>query len=1024
MNRRCWTPLGPSCAVLGERKATRVRAGRFNAIAIDPSDPTGMTVYAGSAAGGLWKTSDGGVHWVALPIPRTGRAISALLVDPTPAGKFLFVGTGNRRGPFLRLGVGVLISPDDGASWDPLPTGFVPPMSPPQPGQPVEPPVPRNPLMGAIVNALAIDPAFVDTDGSHLRIWAGTDRGLFVTAGRGRLWTLVQDGDWTALVFSQGQLIGARVGGVFRIDGNDAIRLLGDDVTGPTALAQCASHPSTLYAALATQPSNGLERIVRSDDGGATWEPRELPSKRDPAVRDNFFVAVHPSEQARVYLTATALHHTFDGATTADGWARVTQGTDGEIHALAFSHALPHAAWIAASNGVYTSPTEGLRGPPQPPPDFDPELDDPPKQAADWRDRKRGLATMCVTAIAQHPRERSIVLGAASEHGLVRCRAHPLWSVRDESNVFSRVAIDPNEPTTWYAAGMDRDGVGILSVRQSKDSGETWSEIHQGLGIVDLHGQEAPFELAPLVVDPSRKGIVYLGTKHLYRWDDAHREAGWVKVLSNADEDDNTTATPITAIAVAPSDSRTIYIGTRKGVLLHLQDLDGVIIPLAGVRVPLAGVQVSNQTTGFPPISSIAVFEDEPAALYVTTRTAISLQLGDAAPLRDYWLFRSTDGGFSWRPLELSIIPEMPDPFWEPPEGMRVNKLLLEHGAPHRMFLATDEGVLTSRHDEPFDPRWRRSDDNLPTSEVFDLALFPPGPLAADAQAPARVLRVATIGRGVWERALLPVDEQEEPAGACERVDVFVRDNSLDTGEAATPAETRPDPTDPGDTIKPAHTPDIKLDRPSAKGKFQAPVSNHGYLPADDAAAVADYIGFGALARERPQADVAMHAYLQVLNRGPSSARIKARLFYARADIADENPLPDDPFASVPAGSTWRPVGDALERDVPAGEPAVLRWTDWRLARDFGKRVRLAALVAGLPNAAGASDPLPASLFQPALQLSLADKHIALREVDVLAPPPEQGGFFRWWMIPAALAVAYLVVDVLDIEPLDALDLI
>ncbi len=43
--------------------------------------------------------------------------------------------------------------------------------------------------------------------------------------------------------------------------------------------------------------------------------------------------------------------------------------------------------------------------------------------------------------------------------------------------------------------------------------------------------------------------------------------------------------------------------------------------------------------------------------------------------------------------------------------------------------------------------------------------------------------------------------------------------------------------------------------------------------------------------------------------------------------------------------------------------------------------------------------------------------------MEVLAPPAARG-FFRWWMIPAGIGLAYLIVDALDIEALDALDLI
>ena len=47
-----WTAVGPAADNNG------VNSGPVNAIAVDPSDPSGNTVYVASASGGLWKTTD------------------------------------------------------------------------------------------------------------------------------------------------------------------------------------------------------------------------------------------------------------------------------------------------------------------------------------------------------------------------------------------------------------------------------------------------------------------------------------------------------------------------------------------------------------------------------------------------------------------------------------------------------------------------------------------------------------------------------------------------------------------------------------------------------------------------------------------------------------------------------------------------------------------------------------------------------------------------------------------------------
>lgn len=59
-----WTPLGPAplasdATGLGVQDYGLV-AGRATAVAIDPADGTGNTVYAGGAYGGVWKSTNAG----------------------------------------------------------------------------------------------------------------------------------------------------------------------------------------------------------------------------------------------------------------------------------------------------------------------------------------------------------------------------------------------------------------------------------------------------------------------------------------------------------------------------------------------------------------------------------------------------------------------------------------------------------------------------------------------------------------------------------------------------------------------------------------------------------------------------------------------------------------------------------------------------------------------------------------------------------------------------------------------------
>ena len=52
-----WTSVGPS-TINETSDGGPNAAGRLTALAVDPNDPSGNTVYAGGAGGGVWETTD------------------------------------------------------------------------------------------------------------------------------------------------------------------------------------------------------------------------------------------------------------------------------------------------------------------------------------------------------------------------------------------------------------------------------------------------------------------------------------------------------------------------------------------------------------------------------------------------------------------------------------------------------------------------------------------------------------------------------------------------------------------------------------------------------------------------------------------------------------------------------------------------------------------------------------------------------------------------------------------------------
>src|SRR5438876_1612484 len=241
LNNLKFRNLGPSVA-----------GGRVAAVVGVPGDRN--VYYVGAAAGGVWKTTDGGDSWEAVFKDQPTSSIGSVALAPSnPNVVWVGTGEGNPRNDVVDGG-GVFMSPDAGKSWRFMGLGDV--------GQ---------------VTRIVIDPAdpdvvFVAALG---HVWApNPERGVFRSADGGKTWQKV---------------------------------LFVNDSTGAAHLVMVPGNPRMLFAGMwqfVRRPwelvSGGAgSGIYRSKDGGLTWErlTQGLPS----GVTGTTAVAVGPTNPSHVY---------------------------------------------------------------------------------------------------------------------------------------------------------------------------------------------------------------------------------------------------------------------------------------------------------------------------------------------------------------------------------------------------------------------------------------------------------------------------------------------------------------------------------------------------------------------------------------------------------------------------------------------------------------------------------------------------------------------------------------------------
>ena len=129
-----WSPLGPAplasdASGVGEYDYGWV-SGRATAVAVDPADPTGNTVYIGGAYGGVWKSTNAtqavtqtssSVTWTALTDNQATLAVGAIAIQPgstNPNDSLILVGTGETNSSAdSYYGLGILRSANAGTTW-------------------------------------------------------------------------------------------------------------------------------------------------------------------------------------------------------------------------------------------------------------------------------------------------------------------------------------------------------------------------------------------------------------------------------------------------------------------------------------------------------------------------------------------------------------------------------------------------------------------------------------------------------------------------------------------------------------------------------------------------------------------------------------------------------------------------------------------------------------------------------------------------------------------------------------------
>ncbi len=671
-----WTLIGPQPTIAGNT----LYSGRITAMAVDPRNLD--VVYAGAASGGVWKTTNGGATWTPLTDDQPSLATGSLALDPSNPDT-VYVGTGeaNQCGDCY-YGAGILKSTDGGASWTNLPGPFV------QQGVGGLAVHPTNGqiVLAAIARANAPIPdaggIYRSTDGAVT--WRRVQSGF---RGNDVFFDAVDPNIAFASVYGAGVFKSTDAGVTWTPINGSAANPLTLENAGRIALAQAPSRPATLYAAiadLATSNSGGLLGIFKTTDGGQNWIKLQAPNYCGPQCWYNLVLSVSPINPDVVYAGGVSMIRSLDGG---NQWSTV-----GQIHVD--QHAL---AWAPGAKRLYIGNDGGAYS------------------AADGNVSPLVISnlnqTLAITqfypSLAIHPADVNLSIAGTQDNSSQRYFNSTWSTVTCGDGGWS--IIDPSAPSTVYVTCQRID------IRKSTNGGVTFTG-----GLTRGIGNDAVQFIPPLVADPTNSQRLYFGTVRVYQSNDG--AGSWVPVSPSLAF---STTGGLTAIAVAPSDPNTVYIGARQGALHVTANMNSGSPTWTRIGAGLPSRLVSQ----------IVVDPSSGATAYVSYQGFNGLIAGDTPG----HVFRTNDRGGSWTDIS-GNLPNVP-----------VNDLLLDPDLPGTLYAATDVGVFRTT-DEGLS--WTPLGSSLPRVVVMTLRLH----------RPTRTLRAATHGRSVWDLQVpLPAGRNSAP---------------------------------------------------------------------------------------------------------------------------------------------------------------------------------------------------------------------------------------------------------------------
>jgi photosystem II stability/assembly factor-like uncharacterized protein len=637
--------------------------GRITSLAVHPSNP--QTIYAGAAAGGVFKSINGGTSWSPMFDSTLSLSIGDVAIAPSNP-QIVYVGTGEANGGGGSTnydGVGVYKSQNGGTSWQHLgPTGI------------------------GSIGKVVIDPknsnrVFVASMGYLYA--SSSKRGVYRTLNGGSTWEkvlyltdstgcidmaihptnpdTVYAAMWERIRRPNLRDYGGSTCGIFRsVNGGQTwVKMqtgLPTTNIGRIGISISPKNPSVLYAIYADE-SGEYKGVYRSNNNGETW------ITLDPAVNLQYLytgfgwwfgkIYADPTNENIAYVLGVESYRTLDAGKT---WQTFTMSNHVDHHALWINPNDNQNIINGNDGGVYSTKNFGTN----------------------WTYHNTLPISQFYTCEIDEQNPLRLY-GGLQDNGVWRTLDGFLsnWNTILGGDGFYCL-VNPLDNRYIYAESQ------YGNLARSADGGDSFGYALSGVNPSDRKNWQVP-----VVFAPNNPATLYYGTHRVYRSTD--NAVSWTTISPDLTHGSGGVGGivygTITTISVSPKNPQIIYAGTDDGYVWISTD---------------EGLDWRKITTGLPN-RWVTRIETDPFDVNTAYVTVSGFKWNEYQP----HVLKTTNLGETWVDISANL-PQAP-----------ANDIVPDPSEKGTLYVATDMGVFVNRNENA--PTWELLGTGMPLCPVTDL---------------------------------------------------------------------------------------------------------------------------------------------------------------------------------------------------------------------------------------------------------------------------------------------------------------